>query len=500
MEKPKRTKSKKKKKKKKKKKLPTINNGIASSSETDSATSSRTSSRASSRATTPAIDPTSQPTPTPSESNVMLDQYDAVLTPTPPTYQYDSNTTHNPLKNRRDLLRTPPIQIKNRKIRTPPTPLQITPPPSREYRHTSKSTSQNMSFEKVELDDTPIEAPFAKTLRSPPSNEPSLWLSKIEDEPLKIPTKIEFDPDSDTEDNKEDNKEENKEDQQDRNKTSAMDAMNASISSTNKQHVTQSIHSSITFLLPRLEIASRRSIVEEDFISASALKRLVPMLMRRGSRMSQLLFVKEQAVSIENFELAIQVVDKLEELKKRTKLQCRSIAIWRIMEKEKKELEHQEQQKMEEERRSMEEKKEEEMELIVQYDIGQWVECKLLRWQNKKEKENLTSKNQNDTEQKEIIWYRGQITSKEEERIQSISDVLMKETSLNSSTEESSTNRILSYSVKFSDIRMVRKFEMVGSTDVTGTLKNVFFFSSSKIYSLCHYNNTSCNYRSNTFY
>merc|ERR1711865_1351523 len=70
--------------------------------------------------------------------------------------------------------------------------------------------------------------------------------------------------------------------------------------------------------LPRMEIASRRSIVEEDFISASALKRLVPMLMRRGSRMSQLLFVKEQAVSIENFELAIQVVDKLEELKKRT--------------------------------------------------------------------------------------------------------------------------------------------------------------------------------------
>ena len=416
----------------------------------------------------------------PTETQSSPPSIDSIHRPTPPTSKttYNINTHHNPLKTRRDLVRTPPIATnrKTTRIRTPPTPLRMTPP-STPLTMTPPSRTLSISFEKLEFDDVPSTA-IAKDVQSPPAHGPQLWLtSGLAGVPVKAPTKIDFPPDSDIEDAEEEEEEEEaaggkgdqleqeqgKQEQnqdQNQNQNHQLNTMTTAMSNV--------LHPFIQEFLPRMIHASRRCIVEEDFISASALKRFTSMIHRRGKRMSQLVFVKQQAVSIENFTLAIQVVDKLDSLKIRTTDQLRLIPMWRLIEKERKEQEHQEQEQMEQERRRLEFEKEEEMDAIVQYDIGQWVECQLQRWgsavrsRKSNAEKNTNTNTQNYTPNNvKAAWYRGQITSREEERIQSTSDVLETKTS---------HLRILSYAVRFTDVRMMKMFEMVGSTDVTGRI------------------------------
>ena len=177
--------------------------------------------------------------------------------------------------------------------------------------------------------------------------------------------------------------------------------------------------------------------------------------MKRGKRITRLYFVKEQSISIENFDLAIDVIDKIELLKKRTHDQLRLISYWRIIENERIEFEHQEQLRKENERKFLKKHQIESGGILPcsnEYSVGEWVEVNLKRWNNS------------------AIWYRGQVIAREKERIMTDNDILLAEDDNMKKTAFTGPLRVISYSVKFSDVRMSKELKFIGSSDITGRI------------------------------
>ena len=129
---------------------------------------------------------------------------DDTATSTPAVVPHPPFTQKNPLKSRRELLRTPPVQA------TRPTTTTTTPFPNETTTTTTTitTTTTGGNIETTESQKTKGEDQFSsppppfdtlrhnQVLHSPTSQGPSLWL--IEN-PIVAPTKVEFDSDSEWE-------------------------------------------------------------------------------------------------------------------------------------------------------------------------------------------------------------------------------------------------------------------------------------------------------------
>eukprot|EP00946_MAST-07B_sp_MAST-7B-sp1_P002165 g2165.t1 len=195
-----------------------------------------------------------------------------------------------------------------------------------------------------------------------------------------------------------------------------------------------SVDPDIAELLSKLEVALAKAIEAEDFYSASQLQRIRPRLYRRGVRLTKLDILKRDAVAAEDFDTAIETVEKMDRLRELTLSHLRQVSIWRDIRATRKEREHATSH-FHNNQIHLEEEKQLEI-----YNVGDFVEARLKKWDNDE-------------------WFKGQIVMKSSRPVSDMDSI--RTVALPSSFE---------YSVRFIDPNMVRKFKFVGSTDIVGRI------------------------------